>query len=123
MATITGTVTDIRLVSGPEHSIGNRYVYEVSANFGQYTGSTDNGQIASVDVQVQTFTKRAGAFTVRGAAGGQPGVDGSGNQVYAVAVTNTSGTLAVDLGSTTQETNNNPSTGVKILVIGDWSST
>lgn len=123
MATISGTVTSVRLLMGPEHSIGNRYVYHVTADFGEYTASADAGQIASVDTQVQTFTKRAGTFTVRHVAGGEPGIDSTGASVYAVAVTNSSGTLAVDLGSTTVEADREASTGVGVLVIGDWSST
>lgn len=123
MATITGTVNDVRCLSAPMSSIGNRYLYELSCSFGQYTGSTDAGQIASVDTQIKNFTGRAGTFTVTTAIPGQPGIDGSGTAVYGVLITNSSGTLAIDLGSTTAEGNCNPSTGVKVLVLGDWSAT
>jgi len=123
MATITGTVNDVKCVSAPQSSIGNRYVYELSCSFGLYTASSDAGQIASVDSSIQTFTKRAGTFTVYGAIPGQPGIDSSGNAVYGVLITNTSGTLAIDLGGTTAEANCAASTGVKVLVLGDWSAT
>lgn len=121
MATVSASITGIRLLAGPESGIGNRYTYMVTANFGTYTASSDNGEFAALDTEIQNRTKKGRTFTIRQVMGGPPGIDSSGTATYIVIATNSSGTVAVDLGGTTAEANRAASKGVNLIVIGDES--
>ncbi len=123
MATVSASVTAIKLLAGPESSVGNRYLYQVTADFAIYTASSDNGEFAALDTAIQTSTRHAGTFTIRQVMGGTPGSTSAGAAVYVVLATNSSGTVAVDLGGTTAEANCAASKGVNLLVLGDWSAT
>jgi hypothetical protein len=123
MATITGTITGISLVTAPTSGVGNRKTYLVTANFGVYTGAADIARLVGVPAAIEAATKNGKTFTYRGAVSGGAGVDGAGVAAYASeTITNASGTLDVKLVSFTGgELNLASPKGVPILVVGDES--
>lgn len=123
MATVAGTVTGVTLLSGPGTGAGNRKVYEVAASFTVYTASSDSAQITGIQDRIEEITKSGKTLTLISAGPGNPGVNTAGVAVYAIMpVTNTSGTLAFELGSdATTEANTAACAGVKFICVVDES--
>ena len=122
MATVSGTVTGIQLLTAGT-GLGARKVYEVSASFTVYTASADSAQITGIQDRIEEFTKSGKTLTLVSAMPGGPGVNTAGVAVYAITpVTNTSGTLAFELGSdASTEADTAACAGVKMLCTVDES--
>lgn len=116
MATITGTIKAVNLLRGASNA-GGRKQYEVIADFAAYTASTDDAALAGVPAAIQNITKNGKTLTLLGSCGGQPGLDSSGNPVYASPEVTVSGTtLAFNLGGVTAEADAAACTGVGLIV-------
>ncbi len=101
MSVIDGSVKGVSLVLGPSTGPGARKTYLVTANFATVTAG-DTGQITGVQDRIQEHVRNGKTLTVRAAMGANPGTNSTGGAVYASpTITNSSGTLSFNLGSTT----------------------
>ena len=76
MATVTGSLSGVQLLSGPPAGLPGYKVYLCEYNFGAYTGASDSGTVTGVAAAIaakvrsgKTMAMVAGAIPVRAHAG------------------------------------------------------
>lgn len=123
MSTISGTIKGCSLVHANPSGLGARKTYLLSVDFAAYTGSTDSGALADVDLAIPLRVRNGKVFTTRGAVCVGPGADTAGQAVYTAAITDTSGDFTFNLTTAAgvELTSSTACTGVQILVTGDES--
>jgi hypothetical protein len=120
MSEIDATVTGCEMLLSPGTGGGARKAYHLVCSFGAYTESSDDARITGVAARITERMKDGKTRTFRSAAFGRPGKTAAGVDVYAVGtITNASGTLTFDLGSTTAAANRAASAGVGLIVVVD----
>lgn len=121
MATISGTVDGVQLVSGNVNGVGGYKVYLCTCSFAAYTGSTDSMDIPGVGAAISAHVRDgktralvAGVIPVRAHAG----LDTAGQAVYAGTMTISSDSLLGNLtdAAQTELTTSTACSGVGILV-------
>ena len=125
MATVTGTINSVSLISGNRSGRGDRKTYELGCSWSAaFTGSADIVALATVGATIASHTRNGKTNTMRSACGGQPGLTDSDADVYAgPTFTISSDTLQFDLVTSTGADLNLSSTkeDVQIIVSVDES--
>lgn len=121
MATNNATLVGCQLLAADTAGLGARKTYLLALSFpDQFTGSADSVQMTGVAAKIQTQVKNGKTLTLSSEAiNVAPGIAADGTtKVYASSViTNSSGTLAFDLVSSTgADINFTSASGVTIAV-------
>ena len=126
MATITGTIMGVTELRAKEPT--GRKAYLVSANFGAYTGASDDAKLAGVGAAILAKTRNGKTYTLRGAVPAGAGYDTAVQAVYFTgasvqALTVSSDDLTGNLSNAagTELTSATASVGVELVVIVDES--
>lgn len=123
MATIHGSITGVSLLNAN----GARKAYLVSVNFGTYTASSDDADVASVGAAIASHTRNGKTNTLRSAvcigagktsAGADVYMSGSSVQALTVSSDTLTGNLTDAAGA---EGNKDASVGVQLCVVVDES--
>lgn len=124
MATIAGTITGVTLLRSKEGS--GRKAYLLTADFGAYTGASDDASLAGVGAAILAKTRNGKTVTLRGALPAAPGKDTNAQDVYftgasvqALTVSTDALTGNLSIAAGTEVSTSTACKGVEICVIVD----
>lgn len=121
MATISGTIKGATLLSKSFSGADEREVWLITADFGAYTGASDDAQLTGIGAHLDASCRDGKSRTLRDACAGPAGSDTNAQDVYAalttVATDDLTGNLAVAAG--TEIPSATASEGCQVIVVVD----